>query len=81
MELKDFISRYDFGKPMRVQVYKYKPFRVAIEGYVVDGKLIDIYDDVVCDNVNALDDDYSIFDFGIDDRGLFVSVSPKAEKP
>lgn len=81
MELKDFISRYDFGKPMRVQVYKYKPFRVAIEGYVVDGKLIDVYDDVVCDNVNALDDDYSIFDFGIDDRELLVRVSPKAEKP
>lgn len=81
MELNDFIMRYDFGKPMRLQVYGYKPFSVRLDGYVVDGKLIDTYDDVICDNVSALDRDYSIFDFGIDDNELIVRVSPKYDRP
>ena len=81
MELKDFIMRYDFNKPMRLQVYGYKPFGVRLDGYVVDNELIDTYDDVICDNVNALDNDYSIFDFGIDSGCLLVRVSPKHEKP
>ena len=81
MELNDFIMRYDFDKPMRLQVYGYKPFGVRLDGYVVDGKLIDTYNDVICDNVNALDNDYSIFDFGIDSGCLLVRVSPKSEKP
>lgn len=81
MEFNDFIMRYDFGKPMRLQVYGYKPFSVRLDGYVVDGKLIDTYDDVICDNVSALDNDYSIFDFGIDSGCLLVRVSPKHEKP
>ena len=73
--------RYDFNKPMRLQVYGYKPFRVMLDGYVVDGKLIDTYDDVICDNVNALDNDYTIFDFGIDNGKLLVRVSPKNDRP
>lgn len=81
MDLNDFIMRYDFGKPMRLQVYGYKPFSVRLDGYVVDGKLIDTYDDVICDNVSALDNDYSIFDFGIDDNELVVRVSPKYDRP
>lgn len=81
MELNDFIMRYDFDKPMRLQVYGYKPFGVRLDGYVVDDKLIDTYDDVICDNVSALDRDYSIFDFGIDDNELVVRVSPKYDRP
>lgn len=81
MELNDFIMRYDFDKPMRLQVYGYKPFGVRLDGYVVDGKLIDTYDDVICDNVSALDNDYSIFDFGIDGNELVVRVSPKYDRP
>ena len=82
MELNDFIARYDFGKPMRLQVYRYKPFRVALDGYIVDGKLIDKYGDTLCD-INAIDNDYGIFDFGIDTDCLLVRVSPKSldERP
>lgn len=80
MELNDFIMRYNFGKPMRLKVYRYRPFRIAFTGYVVDGKLVDDYGVTVRD-INALDRDYSIFDFGIDDGELVVSVSPKYDRP
>lgn len=80
MELNDFIMCYNFGKPMRLKVYHYRPFRVALTGYIVDGKLVDDYGVTVRD-INALDRDYSIFNFGIGDGELVVSVSPKYDRP
>ena len=55
MELKDLITLYNFGKPLKVLLYTEKPFRVTSESYVVDGKLIDDNGNTVCDDVNVLD--------------------------
>ena len=78
MELSYFVALYDFGKPMRAKVYRRKPFRVDFEGYVVDNKLIDDYGNITCADVRALDDEYSVFNFGIEGGELVVLVSPKA---
>lgn len=55
MELKNLVDLYSFGKPMRVLLYTEKPFRVASESYVVDGKLIDDNGNIVCDDIAVID--------------------------
>ena len=77
MELKDLIMLYNFGKPLKVLLYTEKPFRVAVEAYVVDGKLIADNGDVVCDDVNVLDykHGYNLFMVEHDTDCLIAKIS------
>ena len=73
MRLKDVIMLYDFGKPLYVEAFGEKMFRCQYSGYVVDNKLIDSYDDIVCDDI-AMFDNYHVFDISIDYRGLRLQL-------
>lgn len=77
MELKDLITLYNFGKPLKVLLYTEKPFRVISESYVVDGKLIDDNGNIVCDDVNVLDykHGYNLFMLEHDTDCLTVKIS------
>lgn len=55
MELRDLNMLYNYNRPLRVLLYSEKPFKVAVEAYVVDGKLIDDDGNAVCDNIDMLD--------------------------
>ena len=55
MELKNLVDLYSFGKPMRVLLYTEKPFRVASESYVIDGKLVDDAGNTICNDIAVID--------------------------
>lgn len=77
MELKDLITLYNFGKPLKVLLYTEKPFRVTSESYVVDGKLIDDNGNIICDDVNVLNykHGYNLFMVECDTDCLTVKIS------
>lgn len=54
MELKEFIMRYTFSKPMLLQVYKWNPFRIDFSGYVDGDMLVDEYGESIC-SIEKLD--------------------------
>ena len=82
MELKDLITLYNFGKPLKVLLYTEKPFRVISESYVVDGKLIDDNGNIVCDDVNVLDykHGYNLFMLEHDTDCLIAKISRTNDK-
>ena len=82
MELKDLITLYNFGKPLKVLLYTEKPFRVTSESYVVDGKLIDDNGNIVCDDVNVLDykHGYNLFMLEHDTDYLIAKISRTNDK-
>ena len=77
MELKNLVDLYSFGKPLRVLLYTEKPFRVASESYVVDGKLIADNGDIVCDDINVIDykHGYNLFMLEHDTDCLIAKIS------
>ena len=82
MELKDLITLYNFGKPLKVLLYTEKPFRVTSESYVVDGKLIADNGDIVCNDVNVLDykHGYNLFMVEHDTDCLIAKISRTNDK-
>lgn len=82
MELKNLVDLYSFGKPMRVLLYTEKPFKVAVEAYVVDGKLIADNGDTICDDINMLDykHGYNLFMVEHDTDCLIAKISRTNDK-
>lgn len=82
MELKNLVDLYSFGKPLRVLLYTEKPFRVASESYVVDGKLIADNGDIICDDINVIDykHGYNLFMVQWDTDYLTVKISRTNDK-
>ena len=82
MELKDLITLYNFGKPLKVLLYTEKPFCVTSESYVVDGKLIADNGDIVCNDVNVLDykHGYNLFMVEHDTDCLIAKISRTNDK-
>ena len=77
MELKNLVDLYSFGKPLRVLLYTEKPFRVASESYVVDGKLIDDNGNTICDDIAVIDykHGYNMFMLEHDTDYLTVKIA------
>ena len=77
MELKDLIMLYNFGKPLKVLLYTEKPFRVASESYVIDGKLVDNDGNTICDDIAVIDykHGYNLFMVQWDTDCLTVKIS------
>lgn len=77
MELKNLVDLYSFGKPLRVLLYTEKPFKVAAEAYVVDGKLIDDNGNTICDDIAVIDykHGYNMFMLEHDTDYLTVKIS------
>ena len=78
MELKEFIMRYTFGKPMLLQVYKWNPFRIDFSGYVDGDMLVDEYGEFIC-SIEKLDTDYYVLEFGADSKELYVTLVLKSK--
>lgn len=73
MRIKDVIQLYDFYRPLCVEAFGGSPFRCQYSGYVVDGKLIDYNDNIICNDISMFDD-YHVFDIAIDHRGLRLQL-------
>lgn len=76
MELRDLDRLYNFNRPLKVLLYSEKPFKVAVEAYVIDGKLVDDDGETVYDNINTLDfqHGYNLFMLECDEDYLVAKI-------
>ena len=75
MTVKNIIGAYDFGRPFYVNVDDYKTWKTEHKlYYACDGTFRDEYDEIVFNNVDALDK-YFVYNIGADDKGLHVCIA------